>query len=73
MTTSTATFSTGKTITRNSKAGRSYPYAWATKNKDGVILQAGFAGTQQAADRSARSYLKFTYHVDFEVVKAVQS
>lgn len=71
MTTFTATFSNGKTITRNNKTGRTYTHAWATLSKCGSVLQAGFSSSREAAERSAKAYLKFTYHVGYEVVEAV--
>lgn len=71
MTTFTATFGNGKNIARNTKTGRTYSHAWATFGPLGGIMQTGFSSSAEAADRAARSYLKFVGHVRHEVVKAV--
>lgn len=53
----TATFSNGKTITRNSE--RTYTFAWAVFRMDGSMLEKGFAADKEKAERAARSLISY--------------
>jgi hypothetical protein len=55
MTNNTATFSTGKTISRNSV--KHYSFAWLATNVQRTVTQSasGFATTEQGAIRAAKA------------------
>lgn len=57
----TATFSNGKTITRNS--GRAYTFAWAVLEKDGSTYNAGFAADRAKAEKAAMAAISYTTRV----------
>jgi hypothetical protein len=69
MNTLTATFSTGRVITRNSK--KAFPFAWLAINTQPGITQSrcGFASTREGAERSAKgAYAGFSGTTRCEIV-----
>ena len=71
MTTFTATFTNGSTITRNNKTGRTYTHGWATFFSNGKVRDFGFASSAQAANRAARAQLQNVGAVNYEVAEVV--
>ena len=57
----TATFSNGKTITRNSE--RTYTFAWAVLEKDGSTYDAGFSADRTKAEKAAMASISYTTRV----------
>lgn len=70
MTTFTATFTNGRTITRNNKTGRTYTHGWATFFANGNVRDSGFSSSRDAAIRAARAQMPNQGAVSYEVAEA---
>jgi len=57
----TATFSNGKTITRNSE--RTYTFAWAVMDANGSAYKTGFAADRAKAEKAAMAEISYATRI----------